>query len=180
MATTAPLPVDHDGPLVHLPHPEPQPRIDVPTPPLPSTPSRPATADRPVPSLSRPLTADRPVTALPRPSAADRTRGELDALHREALADRIHALVVDAEHWSRCDTPPQRAHRLQVLAARGRLADIEHALRSGIPVYLRGERLVARLVSGDTVGVYCHGDVRTMHDDADAACAALGVVTTFH
>lgn len=145
------------------------------------------------PPLVAPVPADAAVVPLPRPeprpstpplglaaAPADRARGELDAAHREALADRIHALVVDAAHWSRCDTPPQRAHRAQVLAARGRLADIEHALRSGIPVRLRGEPLVARLVSDDAVGAYCHGRVRALHDDADAACAALGVVTTFH
>lgn len=100
--------------------------------------------------------------------------------HRVALADRIHVLVVDANHMRPCDTSPQRAHKWQVLAARGRLADLEHVLRSGIPVHCRGERLVHRLVSGDVSGMYCGTNVLAMHDDADAACAALGVITPFH
>lgn len=127
-------------------------------------------------------TFDRLFRPRPRPAAptVDRTAGELDLAHRIALADRIHALVVDAERVNRCATTPQRTHRAQVLDARGRLAAVEYALRSGMPLFRRGEQLVARLVSGDTSGAYCHGDVHALHRDADTACAALGLVTPFH
>jgi hypothetical protein len=127
--------------------------------------------------------ADRPfqVRLLRTPATAqDRVPGELDTPHRVALADRIHALVEDAGPQRTWATPPQRAHRAQVRDARGRLRDLEHALRSNMPLHRRGELLVARLVSGDAVGSYCHGDVRSLRDDADAACAALGLVTPFH
>lgn len=124
-----------------------------------------------------PLLRPRPRRATP---PVDRAPGELDLPHRIALADRIRELVRDASRMRPCDTTPQRAHRVQVLAARGRLTDLEHALRSGIPLHRRGERLVERLLSADTIGAYAHGDGRALHDDADAACAALGLRTTFH
>jgi hypothetical protein len=110
----------------------------------------------------------------------DREPGDLDMVHRLRLADRIHGLMTDADHARRDQTTPQRAHRLQVKDARGRLQDVESALRSGIPIRRRGERLVVRLLSEDALGTYCCPDARTLHDDADAACIALGVVTPFH
>ncbi|MDO9409857.1 hypothetical protein [Patulibacter sp.] len=161
MATTLPSPVDHDDPLERLR-------------------ALPAATDRPAVPAVRAPEPTALSRSVPRGPAADRAPGELDLAHRARLADRLHALVLDASRMRACDTRPQRAHRLQVLAARGRLADLEHVLRSGIPVRLRGERLVERLVSDDAIGVYCHGNPRAMHDDADAACAALGVLTAFH
>ncbi|WP_026911360.1 hypothetical protein [Patulibacter minatonensis] len=116
----------------------------------------------------------------PRVQAVDRVPGELDPRQRIALADRIHALLLDADHLRHCDTAPQRAHKMQIRAAAGRLTDIENVLRSGIPVLRRGERLVTRIVSDDAIGAYCGTTERTMHDAADAACAALGMITPFH
>ncbi|MSW51363.1 MAG: hypothetical protein F2817_10820, partial [Actinobacteria bacterium] len=141
MATTLPSPVDHDDPLERLR----------------ALPAATVRAAAPAPTARTPAPAPRadgvpgppaPDGSVPRGPAADRAPGELDLAHRIALADRLRALVLDASRMRACDTAPQRAHRLQVLAARGRLADLEHVLRSGIPVRRRGERLVARLVSG--------------------------------
>lgn len=123
----------------------------------------------------------RPSPARPRRAPdADRAPGELDQRHRDALADRVRALGRPTAAPRRCDTGPQRAHRAQVLAAQGRLSDVEAALRSGIPLRRRGELLVERLLAHDAVGTYAQGDLRALHDDADAACAALGVRTPFH
>lgn len=179
MATTLPSPVDHDDPLERLRAlPAATVRAAAPAPtaraaaPAATTPSVATPAQTPAPpALGR---------SVPRGPVADRAPGELDLVHRIALADRLRALVLDASRMRACDTAPQRAHRLQVLAARGRLADLEHVLRSGIPVRRRGERLVERLVSDDAIGAYCHGNPRALHDDADRACAALGVLTAFH
>lgn len=126
---------------------------------------------------ARPDVVTRPVR---RPLPGDREPGELDLAHRIALADRIAALVLDADRLHRGDTPPARASRAQIKDARGRLLDLDHALRSGIPITRRGERLIERLLAGVIVGTYVGHGPRALHDDAEAACLAIGSVTPFH
>jgi hypothetical protein len=70
--------------------------------------------------------------------------------------------------------------RAALREARGRLLDVEHALRSGIPLPGDGVRLTARLVCDAEAGAYAPDrSVRNLRADAATACAALGSVTPF-
>lgn len=176
MVTTAPHPADERVSPSATTAPAVLPSPVVPPVPLAIRPSVHAVEGVPTPGLA-PAPVARPIR---RPLPGDRERGELDLAHRIALADRIAALVLDAERHHRGDTPPARAGRAQVKDARGRLLDLDHALRSGITITRRGERLIERLLAGVTVGTYVGHGPRALHDDAEAACLAIGSVTPFH
>jgi hypothetical protein len=125
-----------------------------------------------------------PASGVVLASAARRAPGVLIAPRRGALADRVAALLHADERRPGSGVPAAGARggvsRVAVREARGRLLDVEHALRSGIPLPRHGEHLAERLVDDAAAGVYAPGGPsRTLRADAAAASAALGSVTPF-
>lgn len=118
--------------------------------------------------------------AVPATSPQRRAPGVLDQRRRVALADRIAELVSDADRHHRADDAPPCASRERVVAARGRLLDLEHALRSGIPITRYGEHLTEGLIYAVEARSYADGDPRALHDAAESACLAIGSVSPFH
>lgn len=106
-----------------------------------------------------------------------RAPGVLDRARRVALADRLADLVRLADGRV---LGPLPAPRPALRAARGRLLELEHVLRSGIPVPRHGEHRVERLLDDVESGAYADGAPDGLHRDAAAACAATGSVTPFH
>lgn len=113
-------------------------------------------------------------------SAERRAPGVLGPRQRIALADRICELLADADRHHRAEDAPPCASRERVVAARGRLLDLEHALRSGIPITRYGEHLTEGLIYAVEAKNYASGDPRALHDDAESACRAIGSISPFH
>jgi hypothetical protein len=119
--------------------------------------------------------------AAPLPTVDPRTPegrapGVLDRARRVALAERLERLVRLADGRVAGPLPVARP---ALRAARGRLLELEHVLRSGIPVPRYGEHRVERLADDVDAGVYADAAPGTLRGDAAAACAAMGSVTPF-
>lgn len=128
-----------------------------------------------------------PLSAVVLASPEGRAPGVLDRPHRIALADRISGLIAEADRFRPATaarptrpTPPPCPTREQVVAARGRLLDLEHALRAGIPLPRHGEHLVEALLDAAEAGAYAEQPACALHDDAETACLAVGSVSPFH
>lgn len=106
-----------------------------------------------------------------------RAPGVLDLARRVALAERLAGVVGVADGRVAGTLP---APRPALRAARGRLLELEHVLRSGIAVPRQGEHRAERLADDVEAGAYADAAPEALHDDAAAACAAMGSVTPFH
>lgn len=133
--------------------------------------------------------ASRTFASVSPASPASRAPGVLDRSRRLGLADRVAALLHADEHGAQAagtvgagaQAPERGVSRAALREARGRLLDVEHALRSGIPLPRHGEHLAERLVDQVEAGAYAPGrGGKALRGDAAAACAALGSVTPFH